>query len=239
MKKQILYISILLLSFSGHAQTVKEVLEKASAYYANTHQYQLSMTYTLFRGLSGDRATESYTGTMTKVNNYSQISVLNTTVFQFPEARLVIDEDRKIVAYSEIGSTENVGSPVDVSSFLQYYSEAQILDKGTYWQCELVAEKKALTNLPYGKVILDIDKRDYQIRKQELFFANLIPFKDKNGELEERDYGRLIIQLKQQGNDVVETKTLGDFILKTASNKIQLQQPYAAYELIDQTEYNK
>ncbi|GAA3591166.1 hypothetical protein Q4Q39_15830 [Flavivirga amylovorans] len=245
MKKVVIYLlqSILLLGLVQNTEaqksSVKELLNKVSNFYLNKNQYHIDMTFTMYRGITGNEATESYTGTMEKNDKYNKNSILGTLVYRFPEAQLIVDNNQKRVIYNDLDTSEMQNYPVDLSAYMKYYDKSQILEEGNQWVCELVVSQNTFSELPYGKVLLYINKNDYSITKQVLFFSNLIPFQGKEASDIEQDYGRLHIDLSYNFNKEIEKKELAYFITKTANSKIQLQKDFASYQLIDQTEYNK
>ncbi len=245
MKKTIIYLlhSMFLLGLILHAQaqkpSVNELLSKASNFYLKTNQYQVKMTFTMYRGITGDKKTESYTGTMEKNNEYTKNSILGTSVYRFPQAQLIVDNNQKKIVYTTLETNTIQNSPVDLSAYIKDYDKSQVLEEGNQWVCELVASQNTFSQLPYGKVLLYLSKKDYSVTKQVLFFSNLIPFQGKEESDIEQDYGRLHIDLLYDFNKKVEKTELAYFIKKTANNKIQLQKNFASYQLIDQSEYNK
>lgn len=245
MKKTIIYLlhSMFLLGLVLHAQaqkpSVNELLSKASNFYQKTNHYQVNMTFTMYRGITGGEKTESYTGTMEKNNEYTKNNILGTSVYRFPQAQLIVDNTQKKIVYTALETNAIQNSPVDLSAYMKYYDKSQVSEEGNYWVCELVASQNMFSQLPYGKVLLYINKKDYSVTKQVLFFSNLIPFQGKEDSDIQQDYGRLHVNLLYDFNKKIEKKELAYFIKKVANNKMQLQKDFASYQLIDQTEYNK
>lgn len=227
------------LNTQAQKPSVKELLSKVANFYQKTNQYHIDMTFTMYRGIKGDKLTESYTGTMEKNDEYTKNSTLETLVYRFPQAQLIIDENQKKIIYNKLETHAMQNAPVDLSAYMKYYDTSQVLEEGNQWICELIASQNAFSELPYGKVLLYVNKKDYRVTKQILFFSNLIPFRGKEASDVEQDYGRLHIDLLYDFNKKIEKKELAYFITKTANNKIQLQKDFAGYQLVDQTEYNK
>ena len=102
----------------------------------------------------------------------------------------------------------------------------------------MVSTRKNFIEVPYGKVILHISKTDYSITKQELFFTNRIPFKAKNGNDIEQDFGKMVIELSHTTDNSIEINKLSDFIVTSSLNVRKLNKAYATYQFIDTTEEN-
>ncbi len=244
MKKVMIYLlpGMMLLGATqnsmGQKPWVKELLNKVSNFYLNKSKYHIDMTFTMYRGIKGNAVTESYTATMEKNGSYSKNSISGTLVYRFPKAQVVVDNTSKKIIYSK-PNTGTQNSPIDLKAYITHYEKSQVLDKGSQWVCEFVSTQNSFSKLPYGKVLLYINKSDYRVTKQILYFSNLIPFQEKGTTDVVQDYGRLHIDLAYDFDMNIEKKELKHFILATASNKIQPQKDFANYQLIDQTEYNK
>ncbi len=214
---------------------VKEVLKKITQFYTSANHYQIDIVYNMHRGLSGNTITESYQGKMIKKGDFTKIEALGSKILHFSKARLIVDSNKKVITYNSLSGNTLNNTPVDVGAFLKYYDQSQIIDKGTILLCEMISTRKNF-QLPYGKVILHIDKENYSVVKQELYFSNLIPFLNKEDNIQEQDYGRLIILLSHNLNTIPEVPKLKDYIKIETNNGLVLQDAYTQYRLIDQTE---
>jgi hypothetical protein len=234
-------ILVLLLGFlkgtsvCAQERDIKDILDRASKFYTEQPQFKVDMTFTMYRGFYGENVTESYQGTMQKKGDFIKNTMLNTQVYQFPKAKIIIDEDGKTLTYTPMDTGRTLKAPIDLGVFLEYYQQSQVLDQGNEWVCEMVAERKNIGTIPYGKVVLHISKEDYHITRQELFFSQRVPFKSKNGSGTEQDFGRLVIDLVHHKETAVETRNLSDFIVVSNPKKLRLQGNYANYRLIDRT----
>lgn len=238
MKQRINIVIFLVMSTCLYAQQmdVKSVLEKTTDYYSNIKEYQIDMTFTMYRGITGDNITESYMGSVQKTKTCTVNTVLGVEVYQFPDVKLVVDTAKKNIIYSKSGASNGSG-PIEIESLLNYYDKTKLNDGGKEWICEMVSTQKTFNQLPYGKVVLYINKKNYSVSKQVLYFSSLIPFKSKSGNEMEQDYGRLTIDLKNQPGKRETKNKLSDFIITSVDGKINVHKDYASYELINQTDY--
>lgn len=236
----ILFVVFQFLIVNTYAQkTVKEILDKSTKFYEAKNQYNIDMKFTMHRGISRDNPTESYNGNMQRKGTYIKNVVLTTTVYQFNNIKIIVDESTKTIVYEKMDVDNVQNDPLDLSAFLKQYKKSQVLDNGDEWICEMVSTQKNFVQTPYGKVLIHVAKNDYEIKKQILFFSNRIPFKTKEGTRTEPDFGRLVIDFSYHNESEIEQKVLDDFIIKSANNSIQLKEDYKSYQLIDQTKYNK
>ncbi|MBQ4819098.1 hypothetical protein [Aquimarina sp. MMG016] len=238
--KKLKYI-MLLLCFVSTAQLAqaqnekaKDVLEKVKKSYDDKKQYEIETIYNMHRGLTGNSITESYKGEMVRNEDVTRFRVLKTEILQFPKAQLNIDHNQKKVIYAktQIGAASQ-HSPIDVSVFLKLYYETSVTEKNGVLICEMVSNKPVSQN-PYGKVVLHINKNTYLIEKQELFFSTLIPFVDEESNTKKMDYGRLVILLQLKDLQNNSKPALSDFITISPDNNISLTEQYKGYTLINQ-----
>ncbi|MBQ4820655.1 hypothetical protein [Aquimarina sp. MMG016] len=239
MKQKILQIKILLILFLGIQFTikaqdleVKEVLSKTEEFYENQESYDVSVTYNMFRGLTGTNITESYQGSFAKDKDKYLMKVLGSEILQFNKGKLIINHKEKTIRY-EKGASDNVSmtSLFNIDEFLTYYDKTKAQTKGNAIVCELVSTKKNF-QLPYGKVVLYLNKSDYSITKQVLYFSSLIPFAEDNKQVQ--DYGRLELEMTYQ-NQQKSTFSWEEYINISSDNKATLQEKYKAYALLHQS----
>ena len=187
-------------SFVNAQQTdVKKIMNKVADIYEDKQQYHIAITYDMHRGLKGNNITESYEGEMIKNGAYSNFQALNSEVIQFPKEQLIIEHDTKNITYIKMKGHTLAGSasPIDMTGFLTHYDKTKVVEKNGKFICELVSTKQNI-QIPYSKVVLYINKENYHIEKQELFFATLVPFVDQKTNERKSDYGRLVITLDYQ-----------------------------------------
>ncbi len=222
-------------SVSIHAQhtDARKILENVALFYKNTAQYQIDVTYNMHRGFTGNDITESYTGEMVKNGDFSKFKVLNSEIIYFSDDQLTILHGDKTIAYSKKADTPASSSPVEIDGFLKLYDQTAITEKNGQLICEMVSSKYNPNN-PYGKVILYINKDEYYIEKQELFFAETIPFVDKKTNERKSDVGRLVILLKQNSLEDQTTVTLEDYFTFSSDKKVILSAKFSEYNFINQ-----
>jgi len=208
----------------------EQLLQKIVKKYKETPSYEIGVTYTMLRGLTGNHSTETYTGTVQKQGTTNVFSAMGSEIIQTPGLKLVIDHAHKQIRYTHQKETSLQGSPVDISGFLTYFKVAGVEEKNNQWVCELLRTENQM-QLPYAKVILYIDKDTHYLNQQELLLANLVPFKEGNGS--KMDYGRLLITLDHTKNPDNKIVQLSDYVLQE-KDKLQTTEKYQDYTLIQQ-----
>ncbi|PKV51937.1 hypothetical protein ATE84_4037 [Aquimarina sp. MAR_2010_214] len=237
MKNIYKYIAILLCCIGGIQQgnaqntDVKDLFDKVTQSYNDKKQYQIDVTYNMHRGLTGNTVTESYEGKIVKNNDFSLIKIMDSEILQFTEGQLNINHAAKTAIYMNSKSSPS-NQLLNINSFLEYYDKTIVTEKNGVLICEMVSTKPNIQN-QYGKVILHINKENYWIEKQELFFSKLIPFVDNNT-TRKMDYGRLVIYLKYRGLENSTAPVLKDYINVLSKQKITLAEQFHGYHLTHQ-----
>ena len=83
-------------------------------------------------------------------------------------------------------------------------------------------------------MVLYINKENYHIEKQELFFATLVPFVDQKTNERKSDYGRLVITLDYQELVEQSAPKLKDYFSFSSTKRVILAPKYANYNFINQ-----
>ena len=209
---------------------VQQILEKVADHYASSDAYEVEVSYNMYKGLAGNKITESYTGLMIKQGDFSKFQVLNSEIIQFPKVQLVIDNETKQVMYTQNNTDALKNSPLNVKSFLEYFDKTSVVENGNLIVCEMVPTR-IISEFPYGKVVLYINKNNYRLEKQELFFSNLLPYVDDDGS-RVNDYGRLIINFTHKEAKDKTVNKLSDYISFSSNNEATLTKKYTNYNLI-------
>ncbi len=224
-------------SLVAQEETVGSILQKSSTFYKGLSEYKVAISFGLHRGFESTMAVETYEGTFEKKGRFQRNQARETTVYLFPQAKIVLDENQKTMTYESFKEGAAQETPVDLTVYLQYFKKTQLINSGNEYICEMVPENNTFSQLPYGKVVLHINKDDYRINKQILFFSTPIPFTNKNGDTEQ-DYGRLVIDLKHRIGETITEMRLEDFITESSGQR-KAADAYTAYRLIDQSKKNE
>ncbi len=191
-----------------------EVLSKVTDLYKTKPNYQIQFEFNFKRG-TALKSAYAYKGILEKREGITKLSLLDTEVLSFPQAHLTINHTNKTILFRK-STKAIVGSPVDISTFLEYFEIKAFKAVQTQWICELKVMSKD-HQTPYHKVVLYIDKESYTLEKQELFFANKMPFQTEEGTTI-YDKAQLDILCKHSTNaTALKAETLGRYI--SFSNK--------------------
>ncbi|MDO5981449.1 hypothetical protein [Flavivirga spongiicola] len=233
-RKMNYYLSLVLLflgSLEIQAQqpTAAESLAKVETYYKTAKTFNLQVKYNMYKGHTGNHLTESYEGTMTKNGAVSQIKILGSEIIQFPNAQLTINKANKTLVYNEISGKGLKKSPLDVSTFLNYYKETSTKVSGNMLVHEMVLKNNQMP-IPYNKIVIYINKANHQLVKQELYLSTKVPFVDDNGK-DTEDVARMEISFKHNKKTMAKAPRLKDYVLLEPNKKVRPTQAYAAYTI--------
>jgi len=180
----ILFLS--LISLFGFAQktalSVNDVLEKTQSVFTNTPNYTVDLNYKMFGNYTKKTPMEAFDGNMVKKNKDTYLKI-NNTVFLTSETKKVnvkIFEEEKAIEVSH--SDKNAlmtNSPVYITSFIKLFKYKDIKDMGSHYLCTLTTDE--ITQLPYGRIELHINKDNFVVTKQVLYFLAEYPYVDENG----------------------------------------------------------
>ena len=221
------------LEVNAQQPTAAESLAKIETYYKTAKSFSIQVKYNMYKGHTGNHLTESYEGTMTKNGAVSQIKILGSEILQFPEAQLTINKDNKTLVYNEISGESLKKSPLDVSTFLKYYKETSTKVSGNMLIHEMVLKNNQMP-IPYSKIVIYINKANYQLVKQELYLSTKVPFVDEKGK-DTKDVARMEISFKYNKKSMTKTPRLKDYVQLEPNKKVRLTQAYAAYTIIAPT----
>jgi len=214
------------------AQTLSEIIQGAQNYTAN-NDFKVAITYQLFKGVDGNNIIEEYKGMYAKNKDSYYSKIKNTEIVYTPTFYVKVNHDQKAMVFvNNQVNKEQKNSLVDLDAILKNFENIKIIDKGSYWQCEMVAIEYSQS--PFSKIIMDINKKNYAIKKQVLYLTNMIDFSDNERTKAEYNIPKLILTYSNYSD--LSTYDLGLFKKNkytTSSNgKVAPATKYKDYEII-------
>lgn len=210
--------------------TVEAVLTKVQQVFTTTSSYSIDISYKMFGNYSKTVAMEAFDGQMIKTNKDTYLKI-NNTIFLTSETKNVnvkVFEDEQVIEVSKTESnTLMTNSPVYIEGFIKLFKNKNLVDKGDYYLCTLTTD--AITQLPYGKIELYIEKDSFVITKQVLYFLAEYPFIDENGE-QQKGNPKMVVTLsnfqKDISKELAEVTDIKKYITKTGES----YKPSATYK---------
>jgi len=217
------------------AQDFNNTLEKVNKYYKTVKSYNITSTYSMYRGYSGNTVTESYDSKMYKTKAVIGVTALGAEVLTFSNAKITVNDKDKTIVYAKIKSENFRNNLIDVEKLSQFYNQTAFKEDGNTIIYEISLKEKA-SNVPYNKIVFHVNKDDFSLAKQEFFFASKLPFTSKEG-LREHDLGRMVITYTASKDEPKNIK-IEDYVVSNSNDNISLSKAYDGYKLINQTPYN-
>ncbi|WP_298892455.1 hypothetical protein [uncultured Psychroserpens sp.] len=167
----------------GQSPTVKSVLTQSQTLLKDKSEMKCTMNYDLYSTSFSNEVKEHYSGNIVKnedryyikINNTIFLNQLNTNTF------LKLNTEQKLIQFlkgKNVATTN--GSLFDqVSVLINLYKNQSLKSKGDYWICTLKAN--TVSQLPYSKVELFVNKETKLLTKQVLYFSSQMPYKKKDG----------------------------------------------------------
>ncbi|WP_299254018.1 hypothetical protein [uncultured Aquimarina sp.] len=157
----------------------KVIIQKVKDAYEKQSQYNVNVDYTLYDGYEGSSVLESYAGVMVRNNENFYSKIHHTESLQTEKHYVRINHDEKAVMFGMMKAKDKKMAGLNLEILFQNFDSAIIKEKGSVYKIEMMAPP--VSQSPYGKAFLIINKNDYSIKKQTLFFSSKIPVKNPNG----------------------------------------------------------
>ncbi len=182
--RTLLILSFLCFSISISAQekTVNEILKEAQEAMDKSRDLICKMSYNWYDTYTIKKPSLSYKGMLIKQESviYSKIDQTFFITDEIAQVALKCNEKQKAFVVTKTNKNESQ-SPWDLLDvYIKQFKIKKVTDQGDYWICSLTTD--VITQLPYGKVEIHIDKKSSLITKQVLYFLSQVPYTNAKGE---------------------------------------------------------
>ena len=146
---------------------------------------------------------------------------------------LKLNEEQKAMIVTKTTSTFNQQIPIDNRELLKQFTSYKLIDKKDFWLCVFIAHQ--VTQLPYSRVEVEVDKNNFNILRQTLFFSAKVPYLDKDDK-EIFDNPKLEIIMINYSDSITNEEKLNTSIKKyitTNKEKITGKNQYKDYTIIE------
>lgn len=232
-KKYCLVFTILVLfSLQIQSQTVKEILTNVQNKVTNSN-FKVNLKYQLFKGVESKKILESFNGIYIKKETNYYNKVKNTETIIGTDFLIKINHDQKAMIYDKFKKGNNdPNNMLNITALLKNFENPKVTDLGNRWKCEMIAVE--YSQMPYSKIVMYINKEDYNINKQVLFLTSLMNFSD-DGSKNDFNIPRLEIEYTNYSKP---TKQDDYFFVKSqyidiTKSKVVPSTKYKAYEIIN------
>lgn len=167
----------------GQDKTVNEILIESQNTMKNFQSMSCNMSYKWYETYTTETPSISYLGNLIKFEE-TVYSKINKTFF-ITDSKLNMaikcnEAEKAFIVTNNAKIAENQ-SPLELlNMFIKQFKVKEMKDNGSQWICTLTTD--VITQLPYGKVEIYINKETALVEKQVLYFLSRVPYKNEKGE---------------------------------------------------------
>lgn len=209
----------------------KEIFSKTEKFYKERSNYAQDVTYQFFDLKNPTIATETLRGSIEKKGDNYYSKVGPTEFIYLDDIFLKINHEEKAVMYSKVPNKKMV-TPIDITALTDYFETVKISDKNNSILCEVVFRQKS--NLPYTKMVIVLDSKNFSIIKQELYIIPGVSYPSISAGNRKTTEGKMVISfspsITSKKTDVFNKSNY----LKNTS-KISLSNKLSSYQLYNTT----
>ncbi|MCK8482234.1 hypothetical protein MUY34_16505 [Flavihalobacter algicola] len=164
-------------------QSVEHILSKSQMFLQDKIEMHCSMNYNLYPTLKSKDVIENYDGLVLKnednyfikINNTIFLNKLHTNKF------IKLNTDQKLIQYTVDKNTKSNNQSLfdQIKVLTDLYKNHDLTSEGNFWVCTL--SPNTISQLPYSKVQLFVNKDTNLLSKQVLYFSSQMPYKEKDG----------------------------------------------------------
>lgn len=237
MKKITFLLTLLVLTGSSiKAQTANEIFEKYINSKKAEKEYQMNISYSLYKGKEGQKVYENYEGIQAKQNDamYQKLSSTELILGVDFMVKLNTTEKAMLVGYSSkpIFNKEDM---LDNAKILEVFKKKEMKDLGTHYKLVLSEPQNAVLS-DFSSIELHIDKERFTLSKQIFHYALASDFSIYSKEKNEPEYDnpRLEIDFSDYTFviDIPKDVFNKDRYFKYKDNKITASNTYKGFEII-------
>lgn len=179
MKRILLCIATVFICNSIIAQTATEILDKYIENKKAEKQFQADINYTLYKGLDGVKAFESYNGLLAKNNGtlYQKLGSMELVQGKDFIVKLNSEEKAMLIGYSSKPIYNNIDQ-LDNTQLLQVFDEKKLIDNGNTWKLILTSKSSELSQ--FFSIELYLRKSNLQPIKQVFIYSAISDFSAYN-----------------------------------------------------------
>jgi len=159
------------LSTAGYGQTANPaaaVLRKASEKYQDGSYYTYNAKYTMYADYTSNKIIEDYSGFLLKKDSVYYSKIKNTEQVGFGDYAVKVSKDEQAILIAK--NHEQKDMLWGINSYLKDCNIVFTGNDKVYWICEITPSK--ITQVGFSKILIYINKLDYSVLKQKMYFLN-------------------------------------------------------------------
>lgn len=226
-------LAICFISMNMYGQSMDSILEKTAMNFSKPERFSCKLKYTMYADdVSMQKKDETITEVIKQNNNYYMKMGSSEVVF-VDGLYIKISHSEKMMSYTRINtdSIDVTSNQIPFMNFINKFDTKKVVDKGQYWL--LTLETPMVTNIPYEKIKIEVDKQTYHILKQVYFFNRSME-KQYNFNASNTSHERLEIVQLSFDEAYVSEKNVFDtsHYLQAANGQLRPSNDFKNYKII-------
>lgn len=211
---------------------ITDIFNKTGQKYNTTDTYQTSMKYNLYPTYASKLSSEFYNGIAIKKGNEFYSKIGETEFVNLNKYHIKIDNESKLIQYSVSESKKIENNELNVADYLNKFKTFELSNNNEDWICTMTTP--AFSFIPYTKVVVYINKKDYTISKQILYLITMHSYKTKDGIVKE-DYPRIEILFNEFKTKEIQYGNIFSLqnYLSISKNSITPSNKYKEYKIVN------
>lgn len=171
------------------------ILKKCMEKYESLESYEIKSEYTSYSTYSSNKIEEQYKGVFVKNGNliYTKIGGIEQAILK--GYTIAIDNETKLMNCKNNDPNLKKLEFFDVNKYTSHFDEFVLEEDSTYWICTLKTNSPIIF-IPYTKVKLKINKKNYLLKEQILYLTTTAPYTDSKG-IKKNDFPRIHIKFTE------------------------------------------
>jgi len=207
-------------------QLFLKYINAAKNHYLPTDSFEIDLQYNIYQEHTDTKPEEQYKGkiVVNKGDLYNKLH--QTETIQFKDIQVKINHDEKAMLISKVSIQENIDI-LNFEKFIDVFDKVRVTEINSSIKCELIAPK--ITQLPYQRIELFFNKKDYTINKQVLYFFQKVNYTTNDTEKTSTPKMEIVFIKKGKISDasVLSQKKYVSIV----NNKIQVAKAFKAYTI--------
>jgi hypothetical protein len=173
--RKLTFILFSLLFFNALTSTAQQkdkdrilsILKSSQQKYESLASFELKTNYKSFVSYTSSSVSEHYEGhyIKNKKHYYTRIGAIEFACID--GYTISIDNNTRLLGYQKSTTDSGAASFFKMEQHLTHFTDFLLVDEGDFWVCTL-SSKNEILFIPYSKIIIKVDKRNYLIKEQTL-----------------------------------------------------------------------
>lgn len=210
---------------------IMEILKNCMQKYESAESLEIKSEYTSYCNYTSNKIEEQYNGFFVKKNNLTYTKIGSIEQARLKEYTIAIDNETKLMNCKKNDLKVKTLDFFNLDSYTANFDEFVLTEDATNWICTLKTNSPIIF-IPFTKVQMKINKKNYLLKEQILYLANTAPYIDSKGN-EKYDSPRIHIKFLEtkESVDTTSDKLKFETYFKIVNKKFIPNGIYKTYKL--------